>query len=93
MADSVQPTENDLKIAWNGQLIQFGSTDLCKNTLSDLVAEWCSSGENGDPPTVETVIHHLGLYGYMKNNAEVLASERAYTRMLQNILNKDLNTD
>ncbi len=55
MADGVEPTENDLKIARDGVMLQYEN-----NTIED----------------------------FLENQIRVIASERAYTRMLQNILHK-----
>lgn len=59
MADGVEPTETDLKIAREGVMLQFNS-----NSLED----------------------------FLENQIQVIACERAYNRMLQNILHKDLQS-
>lgn len=59
MADGVEPTEEDLRIAREGVMLQY---------------------------------QYLSIEEFLENQIRVIASERAYTRMLQNILHKDLET-
>lgn len=59
MADGVEPTEEDLRIAREGVMLQY----QC-----------------------------LSIEEFLENQIRIIASERAYTRMLQNILHKDLET-
>lgn len=59
MADGVEPTENDLRVAREGVMLQYQS---------------------------------LSIEDFLENQIRVIASERAYMRMLQNILHKDLQS-
>lgn len=59
MADGVKPTENDLRVAREGVMLQYQS---------------------------------LSIEDFLENQIRVIASERAYMRMLQNILHKDLQS-
>lgn len=76
MADGVQPTDNDRKIARDGMYLQFAA---------------CFADESGYPITdVDAKIDSLGIRSFIENEIEVIASLRAQERFLENILNQQM---
>lgn len=81
MAEGVEPTETDLEIARNGIMTQLRShcaafADLADGDLDQAIAE----------------LNEMGLAGFIDNQVRVIASQRAYIRSLNNIINEGLTS-
>jgi len=79
MAEGVEPTETELEIARNGIMTQLRShcsdfAELAEGDLEQALSE----------------LNEMGLKGFIDNQVEVIASQRAYIRSLNNIINEGL---